>query len=285
MNMNKRWWLVALPGAARGESCPAPYDSYDANCSTYCGYDSVDGRIECDGFAVNAADTVYALSDPDGGDYPAIFGSAGGTLFCCDDTGWDGVPIYIATKGGNDAIYLRDGESNWNETSEVWSGADNDTVYGSNYDCGAYPCDAIYPGNSGGESMDHVYAGGGPDKVQAPVDDTGENWLEGEDGDDKLWGGPNDDLLFGGSGSDQILCGAGDDYAEGGDDADWIQGNEGVDELYGQGGLDRLCGVAGEVDTIDGGYENPMPTNMCAEDNEDSMTNCPYQYDTCAELW
>jgi Ca2+-binding RTX toxin-like protein len=132
--------------------------------------------------------------------------------------------------------------------------------------------------------MDHVYAGGGPDKVQAPVDDTGENWLEREDGDDKLWGGPNDDLLFGGSGSDQILCGAGDDYAEGGDDADWIQGNEGVDELYGQGGLDRLCGGAGEVDTIDGGFENPMPTNMCAED-EDSMTNCPYQYDTCAELW
>ena len=63
------------------------------------------------------------------------------------------------------------------------------------------------------------------------------DYLRGDDGDNRLDGGVGDDLLKGGSGEDRLLGGADDDV---------LQGQLGNDVLNGGLGRDRLEGGGGE---------------------------------------
>jgi len=89
----------------------------------------------------------------------------------------------------------------------------------------------------------------------------GNDVLDGGGGDDSLTGGNGDDLLYGsvgmdslvgGNGEDSLEGGAGDDELAGGNGKDSLAGGAGDDELAGGNGEDALAGGAGD-DELDGG--------------------------------
>ena len=71
----------------------------------------------------------------------------------------------------------------------------------------------------GGDNTDNDIAGGSGDDILIGGSG-GTNTLEGGEGDDLLVGGDDDDLLFGGDGNDTLVGGAGTNQLTGGDDAD-----------------------------------------------------------------
>ncbi|MEM1426661.1 MAG: calcium-binding protein, partial [Cyanobacteria bacterium P01_H01_bin.130] len=104
------------------------------------------------------------------------------------------------------------------------------------------------PGTSGD---DLLQGGDGDDTLAAPL---GNNWLLGGDGDDllvtnlgsdRLDGGNGDDLMAAGEDNDLLLGGAGNDVLLGNAGDDWIAGNDGDDLLFGGAGRDRLRGGDG----------------------------------------
>lgn len=94
---------------------------------------------------------------------------------------------------------------------------------------------------------DTLYGGNGVDRL---IGDTGNDILYGEAGDDRLEGSVGNDILYGGDGIDRLLGGDGDDvlYGDAGDDR--IEGGEGNDTLIGGAGNDRIDGGNG-IDTVD----------------------------------
>lgn len=117
----------------------------------------------------------------------------------CDPLAGDGVDV-IDGRGGNDKIN---------------GGTGNDTLLG---------------GEGADQILEHVYGGTYCFFVPAaclPVND---------DGDDLVDGGPGNDLLGGGSGTDTVLGGEGDDRANGGPGAnDQVSGGPGTDTVFGGG--------------------------------------------------
>jgi Ca2+-binding RTX toxin-like protein len=100
-------------------------------------------------------------------------------------------------------------------------------------------------------------------------DDTGDNKIEGLEGNDHITGLGGNDTLIGGEGHDSLHGGAGDDSLEGGPGEDTLYGAGGDDVLYGGAGADMLCGedtgtgndtlVGGEgADTLWGGIASYM---------------------------
>ncbi len=281
--------MTALSAAAT-RYCPSGFEQGTTPCGPIrgidaCTYNSTDETYECISAFGQYADTIYAVSDGDEtSGTAAMWGyigtGAGGVKFCCEFTGGN-FPIRIETKAGADEIYLISGEQNYQNTSVIFAGDGGDYVKGSNWAGCSYPCDDINVGESGTEDPDEVDAGGGDDKILAPASDIYNNIFEGDGGDDVIFGGPYTDYIGGGDGDDVIRGGEGDDFLDGDAGEDKIHGNGGADTIDGGTGLDTLCGGPGTVDTIDGGTENPQPYNKCAEDDEDTMTNCLDQYETC----
>jgi Ca2+-binding RTX toxin-like protein len=97
----------------------------------------------------------------------------------------------------------------------------------------------------------------------------GNDTINGDAGSDSLVGGVGDDLIYGGLGSDTIhgdkvdpnstlIAQPGQSYSDtiyGGDDGDVVYGGLGNDEIHGDAGADLLYGGVGD-DTVFGGIDN-----------------------------
>jgi serralysin len=124
--------------------------------------------------------------------------------------------------------------------------------------------DDVATGTTGNDVID---GGNGNDAILGLTgDDTlnggnGNDVLDGGGGNDSLTGGNGNDLLYGsvgtdtlvgGNGGDSLDGGAGDDALDGGNGDDSLAGGAGDDELNGGNGGDSLAGGAGD-DALDGG--------------------------------
>ena len=119
--------------------------------------------------------------------------------------------------------------------------------------------DAILPGQAPNDDI--VFAGWGDDTVKAgEADDIvfggfGDDNLQGEAGNDLLFGQFGDDQLSGGDGHDALIGGFGKDTLSGDSGDDFLWGNFGADSLDGGEGADTLIGGFGD-DTLRGGAGN-----------------------------
>ena len=106
-------------------------------------------------------------------------------------------------------------------------------------------------GESGGEDNsrdDLVMGNGGEDTLHGGA---GDDTLKGGDDDDTLNGGAGDDKLYGDDGEDMLNGGAGNDMLMGGDDDDELMGGAGNDTLMGGDGSDTFkFGARANSDTI-----------------------------------
>lgn len=146
---------------------------------------------------------------------------------------------------GNDTITVTSG---W---GEIWAGAGDDRVTGSDFDDilhGEAGADTL----NGGKGHDELYGGDGKDTLDGG---DGNDYLEGGGGDDTLKAGAGNDELDGGDGDDTLDGGAGHDELNGGEGNDRLDGGAGNDSLYGEGGADTLLGGAGN-DELDGGEDD-----------------------------
>ncbi|QXT38501.1 Hint domain-containing protein [Gymnodinialimonas ceratoperidinii] len=193
-------------------------------------------------------------ADPDD-DKDTVDGGAG------DDT--------ISTGDDADMIFGGTGEDVIDggiDADTIDGGADNDSIIGgegSDSILGGGGDDTIYGGlDSTAPDVLNVADDGfnspiGPD----PVDNNGDDYIEGGQGNDLIFGQDDNDTILGGTGDDtidggvdddSILGGQGDDEIEGGHGQDFIQGNNDNDLISGGRGSDTLEGNAGD-DTIIGG--------------------------------
>jgi serralysin len=81
---------------------------------------------------------------------------------------------------------------------------------------------------------------------------TGNDLIDGGNGNDAVLGLAGDDTLNGGNGNDVLDGGGGDDSLTGGNGNDSLDGSVGDDELAGGNGEDSVAGGAGD-DELDGG--------------------------------
>ena len=105
---------------------------------------------------------------------------------------------------------------------------------------------------SGGSGEDEMNGGDGNDRMSGG---SGDDELNGGDGDDRMGGGSGDDEMSGGAGNDRMNGGSGNDEMNGGDGDDRMSGGSGNDELNGGAGNDRLKGGDGD-DALNGGDGN-----------------------------
>lgn len=262
-----------------------PYDGVgcDAGGGDVCYWHSGEQKIKCDNLT-DYDDTVHAISGNDGSnDITLVFGLANGTEFCCDHNDWLAYydkPLVVWTAGGDDTVDMTWLTWQYNNTTLIRTGDDDDTVTGSDYDtsCGYLStwCDQIEVG----DGFDEAHGGGGGDLLVTPQAD------------------PDDNDLFGDTGEDKLMGGDGDDFLVGGDDQDVIWGGGGVDELFGEGGVDYLYGGSC-VDTLSGGtgddfqcggiglsgddhYGGIGDSDVCGEDPPDNFhTGCSVTFSSC----
>jgi Ca2+-binding RTX toxin-like protein len=99
------------------------------------------------------------------------------------------------------------------------------------------------------------------------VGTTGDDVIDGTNGDDVIVGLGGNDVINGGNGDD-IICGnAGDDTLNGGTGDDTLLGSYGLDTLNGQNGVDTLDGGDGD-DILSGGNE---PDTLTGGNGNDSL--------------
>ena len=139
---------------------------------------------------------------------------------------------------GDDVIY-----TSGSPTTVTDGGSGNDTIYSANRTYGGEGNDTIVLGYSGYPGMT-ASGDGGDDHLKG--NDYGEEWLEGNDGNDLLEGLGNNDDLKGGAGFDVLVGGTGNDTLSGGTEDDRF--------LFGQGhGQDSISDfAAGDVVEING---------------------------------
>ena len=93
---------------------------------------------------------------------------------------------------------------------------------------------------TGDDNNNRFYGGKGNDTL---VGNAGDDYLSGQNGDDELSGGAGKDRLLGGSGNDMLMGGADNDILSGGRGDDSLGGAAGA--TNGVGEIDRLMGGAG----------------------------------------
>lgn len=174
-------------------------------------------------------------------------------------------------SGGNDRLVGLDGDDTvvgGSGDDDVNGNTGDDLVHGNSgadFVRGGQGADLVYGGNgddwhvNGNIGRDTVYGDWG----QAPGNDTvfggqGDDLLYGDfgeyglpGGDDWLDGNLGNDSVLGEAGRDTILGGAGDDYLSGEEDADSLLGGDGHDTLVGGNGVPGAVDPA--PDTLDGG--------------------------------
>jgi serralysin len=106
--------------------------------------------------------------------------------------------------------------------------------------------DDVETGTTGNDLID---GGNGNDAILGLA---GDDTLDGGNGNDVLDGGGGDDSLRGGNGNDVLYGSVGDDSLTAGNGKDSLDGGAGDDELAGGNGEDSLAGGAGD-DELDGG--------------------------------
>ena len=107
---------------------------------------------------------------------------------------------------------------------------------------------------TGDESDNRLLGRGGADSLTGLE---GNDKLFGGAGSDTLDGGPGHDRLFGEGGLDAVLGGEDDDVLFGGKGTDTLNGGKGRDRLFGAQGRDTLVGGEGD-DTLFGGRGNDL---------------------------
>ena len=116
-----------------------------------------------------------------------------------------------------------------------------------------------FTANQGGDAVGDILSGiegiSGSSHNDWLTGDDGDNKIQGNHGDDLLEGGAGNDRLYGSTGSDTIYGGAGNDRLYGSTGSDTIYGGAGNDRLYGSTGSDTIYGDAGN-DYLDGGAGN-----------------------------
>ena len=108
----------------------------------------------------------------------------------------------------------------------------------------------------GTDGNDAIFAGSGDDLIDG---NDGNDRLEGRGGNDTINGGQGNDNLDGHDGNDQLFGGPGDDTLRGKTGTDWLDGGDGDDFLYFSLGA-SLGGGFYEVDHFDGNLGNDMFT-------------------------
>lgn len=179
---------------------------------------------------------------------------------------------------GNDSITTGD------DADVITGGTGEDTIDGG-IDADTIDGGADNDSIIGGEGSDSILGGGGDDTIYGgldstapdslnvaddgfnspigpdPVDNNGDDFINGGAGNDLIFGQDDNDTIIGGTGDDTIdggidddslIGGQGDDVIEGGHGQDFIQGNNDNDSISGGRGSDTLEGNAGD-DTIIGG--------------------------------
>ena len=113
--------------------------------------------------------------------------------------------------------------------------------------------DEVVPGTTGDDTLD---GGNGNDAILGLA---GDDILDGGNGNDVLDGGGGDDELTGGNGDDMLFGSVGDDTLTGGNGEDTLDGGAGDDDLTGGKGPDLFvfhAGFAGFGHDIIDGFSN-----------------------------
>lgn len=184
-------------------------------------------------------DTV-AVNGTDGDDL-LVAGAGGINLNPAESTGvdadvlLDGVKeILLSGRDGDDQLrgtggFGTGGDVAGLETFNLHGGPDRDVLRGS--DEMGLQCRFDPAGGFGGTlPQEFIYGEEGNDRING-----------GERGDCSS-GGPGDDVVQGSGGRDAVMGGAAADTVAGGDSEDQVHGDRGDDRLFGQGGNDRLNG-------------------------------------------
>ena len=101
---------------------------------------------------------------------------------------------------------------------------------------------------NGGDGNDNVSGEGGADAL---LGGDGNDYIDGGAGNDRLWGQGGNDGIDGGTGDDRIFGEGGNDTIAGGDGEDRILSGDGDDAIDGGDGFDRVWAGTGD-DTIHG---------------------------------
>jgi len=231
---------------------------------------------------------------------PYIYGTLGGTNFCCDSddfTATSAVDATISADGGDDVICLQDSTTGscLDEVTgmQVWGAAA--TINGQNGEDEIYTCpsgsyaDDIDGGNDGDfiktyGGADEIWGGGGADTIHAG---DGDDTVYGEEQADIIRGGSNDDVLEGGDHGDTIDGDADADVIRGGGDGDYLYGGTGADEMVGDGGVDYLGGNDGDDCLCGGSFGIGGTSNVDSSNdtmNGDGDTDDCYYVDDYPEV-
>jgi len=139
-------------------------------------------------------------------------------------------------------------------TIELKGAAGDDTLVGS---------DDFSEDLRGGSGNDSLEGGDGDDSLRG---DSGNDTLVGGDGDDTMSGYTGNDSLDGGSGDDTLGAGGGNDDIIGGDGDDSIRAGSGRDDVDGGPGRDNVLGGGGR-DSLDGGDGNDRISGQNGSDS------------------
>lgn len=211
----------------------------------------------------------------DGGAELFYFNNAGSQTYSADDIGMDGQSgdMFSVTRTASYAT-LNILNENAPDTLRLTASDGNDDFRITGVDSGTR---LVFMGGDGNDSVniddlsgnDSLNGGDGDDILRAGY---GDDRLNGDAGNDILYGEDGDDMLFGGDGDDILYGGDGNDYARGGNGDDIIYGGAGNDRLYGDfdatsvlGGNDQIHGGDGD-DYIDGRYGDDILTGGAGAD-------------------
>lgn len=163
-----------------------------------------------------------------------------------------GLQIFIDGDDGDDVIF---GSRDFDDTLSGGNGEDVINVGLTIMPTGNQTID-------GGDGDDTIQGGDGNDVIDSGDGDDavaggdGNDTITGDDGADILTGEDGDDSIFGDDGADTINGGDGTDMVNGGSGTDSVSGDAGNDTVYGGAGDDQLFGDAGSVAGDDVIYGN-----------------------------